>query len=59
MALEMRATCERCGAVLAPDREAAICSYECTFCVDCAKAMGHVCTTCGGELVSRRRRNVS
>jgi hypothetical protein len=31
MALEMRAACERCGAGLAADGEAAICSYECTF----------------------------
>ena len=57
MALEMRPTCERCGAALAPDGEAAICSYECTFCVDCAEAMEHVCTNCGGELVWRPRRN--
>ena len=56
MALEMRATCERCGAVLAPDREAAICSYECTFCPACAEAMEHVCPNCSGELVRRPRR---
>jgi hypothetical protein len=57
VALEMREACERCGAALVPDGEAAICSYECTFCADCAKAMAHVCPNCGGELVPRPHRN--
>jgi hypothetical protein len=52
----MRTACERCGAALAPDGEAAICSYECTFCVECATEMERVCPNCGGELVSRPRR---
>jgi uncharacterized protein len=56
MALEMRSGCERCGATLAPDGLAAICSYECTFCAECAEAMRHVCPNCGGELVARPRR---
>jgi hypothetical protein len=56
VALEMRDVCERCGAGLAPNGEAAICSYECTFCVGCAEAMEHVCPNCGGELVLRPRR---
>jgi hypothetical protein len=56
MALEMRSTCERCGSALLPGGEAAICSYECTFCVACADAMEHVCPNCGGELVARPRR---
>jgi len=56
MALEMRTTCERCGAGLAVDGDAAICSYECTFCPDCARAMDAVCPNCGGELVDRPRR---
>ncbi|HLY93451.1 MAG TPA: DUF1272 domain-containing protein [Gaiellaceae bacterium] len=56
MALEMKSTCERCGATLAPDGEAAICSYECTFCAGCSEAMGRVCPNCGGELVPRPRR---
>jgi len=56
MALEMRGACERCGAALTPDAPAAICSYECTFCVDCATAMDHVCPNCPGELVARPRR---
>jgi uncharacterized protein len=56
MALEMRVVCEKCGAALAPDGAAAICSYECTFCTECAEAMAHVCPNCAGELVPRPRR---
>jgi hypothetical protein len=55
MALEMRTACERCGVALAPDGEAAICSFECTFCPSCAEAMTDVCPNCGGELVARPR----
>ena len=56
MALEMRTTCEKCGASLAPDVEAFICSYECTFCPACSAGMRHTCSNCGGELLSRPRR---
>jgi hypothetical protein len=56
MALEMRTECERCGRPLDPDGPARICSYECTFCVDCAEAMASTCPNCGGELVPRPRR---
>jgi uncharacterized protein len=56
VALELRGECERCGAPLAPDGEAHICSYECTFCHECAEALEHVCPNCGGELVRRPRR---
>jgi uncharacterized protein len=58
VALELREACEQCGSALAPDGPAAICSYECTFCVDCAQTMEHVCPNCGGELVARPRRRV-
>jgi len=56
MGLEMRTECERCGTALAPDGAAAICSYECTFCVSCAAELERVCPNCGGELVPRPRR---
>ncbi len=56
MALEMRTGCERCGSALAQDDDAAICSFECTFCRSCAEAMDLVCPNCGGELVSRPKR---
>ena len=55
MALEMKAACERCNAALDPQALAAICTYECTFCQNCAKAMEQVCPNCGGELVRRPR----
>jgi hypothetical protein len=56
MALEMRTGCERCGAVLAQDDNATICSYECTFCRSCAETMDFICPNCGGELASRPKR---
>ena len=56
MTLEMRAACERCGAALANDAEAVICSFECTFCRACGEAMDYVCPNCAGELVGRPKR---
>lgn len=56
MPLEMRPTCERCGTTLAPEGEAYICSYECTFCASCVQAMQAICPNCGGELLRRPRR---
>jgi hypothetical protein len=59
MALELRASCERCGASLPPDSaDARICSFECTFCASCAEELGS-CPNCGGELVPRPRRATS
>jgi uncharacterized protein len=55
----MRTACERCGADLAHDAEAAICSYGCTFCTACASQLERVCPNCGGELVARPRRVVT
>ncbi|HVX41346.1 MAG TPA: DUF1272 domain-containing protein [Gemmatimonadaceae bacterium] len=52
----MRDTCEKCGKTLAADGAAFICSYECTFCGQCAEAMRRACPNCGGELVPRPRR---
>lgn len=54
--LEMRASCERCGASLDPEARAYICSYECTFCPDCADSVAGRCPNCAGELVARPRR---
>ena len=56
MPLEMRSTCEKCEKPLPADSaDARICSYECTFCADCADRMGK-CPNCGGELQPRPRR---
>ncbi len=53
--LDLRPCCECCGIDLPPDSlDARICSYECTFCADCAEATLHgLCPNCGGELVRR------
>ncbi|WP_313198343.1 DUF1272 domain-containing protein [Rhizobium sp.] len=55
MALELRPNCECCDKDLAPDcREAMICTFECTFCADCATdVLGGICPNCSGELVRR------
>lgn len=55
--LELRPNCERCGRDLPADsRDARICSYECTFCADCAAALQNVCPNCGGDLQIRPAR---
>lgn len=54
--LEMKEHCEACDQGLLHDSEAAICSYECTFCPACAAKMGNKCPNCGGELVNRPKR---
>lgn len=56
--LELRPGCECCDRDLPPDSgDARICSFECTFCVACAKDKLHAtCPNCGGELLPRPRR---
>lgn len=53
--LELRPNCECCDRDLPPDSLLArICSYECTFCADCADNKLHgLCPNCGGGLVQR------
>jgi hypothetical protein len=52
--LELRPNCERCDRDLPPRADARICSYECTFCVECAEvALANVCPNCGGGFVPR------
>jgi hypothetical protein len=55
MALQLRPNCEYCDKDLPPhSRQARICSYECTFCADCADHKLHnVCPNCGGGFVPR------
>jgi hypothetical protein len=56
--LQLRPNCECCDKDLPPESAAAmICTFECTFCVDCAthRLVG-ICPNCGGELVRRPRR---
>ena len=52
--LEMRPTCERCTTDLPADAPGAfICSFECTYCTECAEALDDRCPDCGGELLDR------
>jgi hypothetical protein len=52
--LELRPGCECCDRDLPPDSpDARICSFECTYCVDCARKLKGRCPNCGGELVHR------
>jgi predicted MFS family arabinose efflux permease len=53
--LQLRPGCECCDRDLPPhSRDAFICSFECTFCRDCAeRVLGGICPNCGGELVRR------
>lgn len=55
MALELRPNCECCDKDLPPESlDAVMCSFECTFCTDCATdTLGGFCPNCSGELVRR------
>ena len=56
--LQLRPNCECCNVDLPGDSgEAFICSFECTFCRDCAtNVLRGRCPNCGGELLRRPRR---
>ena len=53
--LVLKPNCELCDCDLPPQSHSArICSYECTYCADCAdNTLHNVCPTCGGNLVPR------
>ena len=53
--LEMRPNCECCDRDLPPDSAGAmICTFECTFCEDCARGkLSGACPNCGGVLLPR------
>lgn len=54
--LKLKPNCECCDVDLPPTAtNALICSFECTFCTDCARDRlpGGVCPNCGGSLVAR------
>ena len=59
--LQLRPNCECCDRDLPPaSAEARICTFECTFCADCAeKVFDGICPNCGGELVRRAIRPAS
>jgi hypothetical protein len=52
--LALRPNCECCDRDLPPDADARICTFECTFCADCAETVFRgTCPNCGGNLVER------
>ena len=53
--LAMKSHCERCDAALPADLDGAfICSFECTFCRECAEdVLEFRCPNCGGLLAER------
>jgi uncharacterized protein len=59
--LAIRPNCECCDCDLPNGSpEARICSFECTFCSDCAQnRFGGRCPNCGGDLVLRPTRPVA
>jgi len=59
--LQLRPNCECCNRDLPPESaDARICTYECTWCADCAEGcLGGVCPNCGGNLVPRPIRPAS
>ena len=56
--LQMRPNCECCDRDLSPgDANVLICSFECTWCEDCAATFpGGRCPNCGGDLTVRPTR---
>jgi len=55
--LDLRPNCECCNDELPPESpNARICSFECTFCAECADQFDDICPNCEGELVARPRR---
>lgn len=53
--LEIRPSCEHCDKALPYDAEdAMICTFECTFCLDCVEnVLQQVCPNCGGGFEKR------
>ena len=53
--LEIRPTCENCNKKLPFDSiEAMICTFECTYCIDCVnEKLQQVCPNCGGGFEKR------
>lgn len=58
--LKLKPNCEHCDKPL-PDNsdEAMICSYECTYCLECVESvLKNICPNCGGSFEKRPKRRV-
>ena len=53
--MDLRPNCECCDKDLPPEAaDAMICTFECTFCRECAETrLRGSCPNCGGNLVAR------
>ena len=53
--LILKPNCECCDKDLPPAaNDARICTFECTFCLDCAEQhFHHICPNCKGNLIER------
>lgn len=56
--LEMKSECLECHSNLSYNSEAHVCSYECTYCVQCATSRDFICKNCGGDLQKRPKREI-
>lgn len=56
--LELKPNCENCGRLLPNESdEAMICSFECTYCLECVHhVLFNVCPNCGGGFEKRPSR---
>ena len=59
--LDLRPNCGCCDKDLPPEsNEAVICTFECTFCSNCAETvLNNVCPNCSGNFVQRPIRPVA
>jgi uncharacterized protein len=52
--LILKPNCECCDRDLPPEAHARICTFECTFCPECAEGrFAGTCPNCGGNFVER------
>lgn len=60
ISLKLKPNCECCDKDLPAEQSGAVvCSFECSFCADCAEnLLAYRCPNCGGELVARPRRTI-
>ena len=54
----MKSECLECHSNLSYNSEAHVCSYECTYCVQCATSRDFICKNCGGDLQKRPKREI-
>ena len=47
--------CEKCGKALSLASDGHACSFQCTFCDECAVALRFVCPNCSGSLEARAK----